>query len=176
MIDIFIKPSIILKFIIFYFIIIFSSYSNKSFSIINKRSYEIPKDSTSYIKKERFIINNQKSASIILIKIKKSKNISSRNLNMSRNSYERRKSSNKSLFNYRVNYSFNRLIRSNNKYINNFKKKLNYESKCKINLLIKRKKKKKQYKKMPLTNSRKNINNLDKLNTYGNITINNSDK
>lgn len=95
---------------------------------------------------------------------------------MSRNSYERRKSSNKSLFNYRVNYSFNGLIRSNNKYINNFKKKLNYESKCKINLLIKRKKKKKQYKKMPLTNSRKNINNLDKLNTYGNITINNSDK
>lgn len=29
---------------------------------------------------------------------------------------------------------------------------------------------------MPLTNSRKNINNLDKFNTYGNITTNNSDK
>ena len=149
-----------------------------NFYITNKNSYEIPNDNISYIKKNKYIIKNQKSESIR--KLKKYKSISiSRNLNMSGNSYEGKRASNKSLLNNKNNYSFNRNNTSNKKYINKIQKNFNKELKYKISLFIKEQRTKSNRKILKFSNSHKcikNIKSTEKNNTYGNITTNNSDK
>ena len=145
---------------------------NKSFYIIKKRSYEIPNDNISYIKKKKCAIKNQKSDLIRKLKLKKSNSISiSRNLNISGCSFEERKNSNKSLSNIINNFSING---KNSFYLNKNKRNFSQDLKYKINLFVNSQKLKNSRKIFKSTYSRKNINNTkisEKI-----ITTNNSDK
>ena len=146
---------------------------NKSFYIINKRSYEIPSDNISYIKKKKCAIKNHNSDLIQRLKLKKSKSISiSRNLNISGCSFEKRKNSNKSLSNIINNFSINGknsfYLKSKNK--RNFSQDLKY----KIRLFVKDQKLKNSRKVLRSSYSGKNLSNIKTSEKI--ITTNNSDK
>ena len=146
---------------------------NKSFYIINKRSYEIPNDNISYIKKKKCAIKNHNSDLIRRLKLKKSKSISiSRNLNISGCSFEKRKNSNKSLSNIINNFSINGknsfYLKSKNK--RNFSQDLKY----KIRLFVKEQKLKNSRKVLRSSYSGKNLSNIKTSEKI--ITTNNSDK
>ena len=155
---------------------------NKSFYLINKRSYEIPNNNYTYIKKEKNLIKNQKSESIKRLKLKKSKSISiSRNLNMSGNLLLERKLSCHNLSNNKINCSINGNISSNNNYLNKnkSKKNLSQDLKYKMSLFVKEQKLKNNKKILKKSNSGKilkNIKSYEKNITYGNILTNTSDK
>ena len=149
---------------------------NKISHILNKVSNEIPSDTFSYTKKQKYIIKKQKSSLIKKLKYKNTKSYSiSRNLYMS-GRYSFRKLSNKYPENLRINYSFNGNIRPKNKYLISNKKKYDFESKCKMNFYRIEQKVKKLRKVLKSSNSRKNLNNAEKNITYGNVPTNNSDK
>ena len=149
---------------------------NKISHILNKVSNEIPSDTFSYNKKQKYFIKKQRSSSIKKLKYKNTKSYSiSRNLYMS-GRYSFIKLSNKYPENHRINYSFNGNIRPKNKYLISNKKKYDFESKCKMNFYRIEQKVKKLRKVLKSSNSRKNLNNAEKNITYGNIPTNNSDK
>ena len=156
---------------------------NKSFYLMNKSSYEIPKNIISFTKKEKNLIKNQKSESIKRLKFKKSKSISiSRNLNMNENSLLERKFSYHNLSNNKINCSINGNISSNNNnYLNKnkSKKNLSQDLKYKISLFVKEQKLRNSKKLLKFSysvKSLKNIKSYEKNNTFRNITTNNSDK
>ena len=152
-------------------------FKNKSFCNINKIPFDIPLDNISYIKKKKYMLKNQSNKSIKKLILKKSKSMSiSRNINIKRYTFEGSAIFDKITTNNKSICSINRYSTSKNNNLNKQLKNINQDIKNKISLFIKEQKKNKSKKIIKSYNCLKNVKSSEKINTYGNITTNNSDK